>query len=87
MQLHASLYPMLHLTAPFASLPSDPMLPHLMQRYPFNPTRPHAAPCILRAAPQVRGVAMNPVDHPHGGKTPGGRPSCTPWGVYCKVGH
>lgn len=33
--------------------------------------------------PQTRGVAMNPVDHPHGGgeahKTPGGHPS-TPWG-------
>src|SRR5215210_243056 len=34
--------------------------------------------------PQTRGVAMNPVDHPHGGgeahKTPGGHP-VTPWGV------
>jgi large subunit ribosomal protein L2 len=33
--------------------------------------------------PQSRGVAMNPVDHPHGGgeahKTPGGHPK-TPWG-------
>jgi len=32
--------------------------------------------------PSVRGVAMNPVDHPHGGgqgKTKGGRPSVTPW--------
>lgn len=33
--------------------------------------------------PQTRGVAMNPVDHPHGGgeahKTPGGHP-VTPWG-------
>jgi len=32
--------------------------------------------------PIVRGVAMNPVDHPHGGgegKTSGGRPSVTPW--------
>ncbi len=33
--------------------------------------------------PQTRGVAMNPVDHPHGGgeahKTPGGHPR-TPWG-------
>eukprot|EP00201_Polytomella_parva_P023451 CAMPEP_0175040912 /NCGR_PEP_ID=MMETSP0052_2-20121109/1574_1 /TAXON_ID=51329 ORGANISM="Polytomella parva, Strain SAG 63-3" /NCGR_SAMPLE_ID=MMETSP0052_2 /ASSEMBLY_ACC=CAM_ASM_000194 /LENGTH=392 /DNA_ID=CAMNT_0016303271 /DNA_START=41 /DNA_END=1219 /DNA_ORIENTATION=- len=34
--------------------------------------------------PVVRGIAMNPVDHPHGGRTNGGRPSCTPWGVYCK---
>nr|AGH24269.1 ribosomal protein L2 [Reclinomonas americana ATCC 50633] len=29
--------------------------------------------------PIVRGVAMNPVDHPHGGRTSGGRPSVTPW--------
>lgn len=32
----------------------------------------------------MRGIAMNPIDHPHGGRTNGGRPSCTPWGVYCK---
>jgi large subunit ribosomal protein L2 len=33
--------------------------------------------------PAVRGVAMNPVDHPHGGgegKTSGGRHPVTPWG-------
>ena len=33
--------------------------------------------------PKVRGVAMNPVDHPMGGgegKTSGGRHPCTPWG-------
>jgi large subunit ribosomal protein L2 len=30
--------------------------------------------------PAVRGIAMNPVDHPHGGRTNGGRPSVTPWG-------
>jgi len=33
--------------------------------------------------PTVRGVAMNPVDHPHGGgegKTSGGRNPTTPWG-------
>lgn len=37
--------------------------------------------------PTVRGVAMNPVDHPHGGgegKTSGGRPSVTPWGLPTK---
>ena len=36
----------------------------------------------LGRRPTVRGVAMNPVDHPHGGgegKTSGGRPSATPW--------
>lgn len=30
--------------------------------------------------PKVRGIAMNPVDHPHGGRTNGGCPSVTPWG-------
>ncbi|AGI48882.1 50S ribosomal protein L2 (mitochondrion) [Nannochloropsis oceanica] len=37
--------------------------------------------------PNVRGVAMNPIDHPHGGgegKTSGGRPSVTPWGKPTK---
>ena len=34
--------------------------------------------------PVVRGVAMNPVDHPHGGRTPGGRPCVTPWGKLTK---
>lgn len=39
--------------------------------------------------PKVRGVAMNPVDHPMGGgegKSSGGRHPCTPWGVPTK-GH
>jgi len=39
--------------------------------------------------PTVRGVVMNPVDHPHGGgegRTSGGRHPCTPWGVPTK-GH
>lgn len=30
--------------------------------------------------PSVRGIAMNPVDHPHGGRSNGGQPSTTPWG-------
>ena len=37
--------------------------------------------------PRVRGVAMNPVDHPHGGgegKSSGGRHPVTPWGVPTK---
>lgn len=37
--------------------------------------------------PSVRGVAMNPVDHPHGGgegKTSGGRPSVSKWGIPTK---
>jgi len=34
--------------------------------------------------PSVRGIAMNSVDHPHGGRTNGGRPSVTPWGLPTK---
>jgi len=39
--------------------------------------------------PKVRGVAMNPVDHPMGGgegRSSGGRHPCTPWGIPTK-GH
>jgi len=41
----------------------------------------------LGRRPKVRGVVMNPVDHPHGGgegRTSGGRHPCTPWGVPTK---
>jgi large subunit ribosomal protein L2 len=38
----------------------------------------------LGKRPKVRGVAMNPVDHPHGGRTNGGRPSVSPWGKLTK---
>jgi large subunit ribosomal protein L2 len=41
----------------------------------------------LGKRPSVRGVAMNPVDHPHGGgegKTSGGRHPVTPWGKSTK---
>lgn len=41
----------------------------------------------LNKRPSVRGVAMNPIDHPHGGgegKTSGGRPSVTPNGKITK---
>lgn len=43
----------------------------------------------LGKRPKVRGVAMNPVDHPMGGgegKSSGGRHPCTPWGIPTK-GH
>ena len=58
--------------------------------------RPRAAVSIGKAGagaagvgkrPQVRGVAMNPVDHPLGGgegKTSGGRPPVSPWGMPTK---
>ncbi|MGD9731987.1 MAG: 50S ribosomal protein L2 [Desulfamplus sp.] len=41
----------------------------------------------LGIRPSVRGVAMNPVDHPMGGgegRSSGGRQPCTPWGVPTK---
>jgi large subunit ribosomal protein L2 len=41
----------------------------------------------LGRRPKVRGVAMNPVDHPHGGgegRTSGGRHPVSPWGVPTK---
>ena len=41
----------------------------------------------LGKRPKVRGVAMNPVDHPHGGgegRTAGGRHPVTPWGKPTK---
>ena len=41
----------------------------------------------LGRRPKVRGVAMNPIDHPMGGgegKTSGGRHPCTPWGKPTK---
>ncbi len=40
-----------------------------------------------RVRPTVRGVAMNPVDHPHGGgegRTSGGRHPCSPWAMPTK---
>jgi len=41
----------------------------------------------LGRRPIVRGVAMNPIDHPHGGgegRTKGGRHPVTPWGIKTK---
>lgn len=38
----------------------------------------------LGRRPNVRGIAMNPVDHPHGGRTNGGRHPVTPWGLHTK---
>ena len=41
----------------------------------------------LGKRPSVRGVAMNPVDHPHGGgegRSSGGRHPVSPWGVPTK---
>jgi ribosomal protein L2 len=34
--------------------------------------------------PRTRGCAKNPIDHPHGGRTRGGRPEMTPWARVAK---
>lgn len=39
---------------------------------------------LLGKRPTVRGIAMNPVDHPHGGQTNGGMHFVTPWGKPAK---
>lgn len=56
--------------------------------YTFLTTRAKAGRSRwLNQRPTVRGVAMNPIDHPHGGgegKTAGGRSSVTPWGKPTK---
>ena len=38
----------------------------------------------LGVRPTVRGVAMNPVDHPHGGNTKTNSPEVSPWGWVAK---
>ncbi len=38
----------------------------------------------LGIRPSTRGIAMNPVDHPHGGRTNGGMHWLTPWGKSTK---
>lgn len=40
----------------------------------------------LNFRPNVRGVAMNPVDNPHGGRTKTNSPELTPWGKIAKKG-
>lgn len=42
---------------------------------------------LLNIRPSVRGVAMNPVDHPHGGRTKTNSPEVTPWNKIAKYNH
>ena len=37
-----------------------------------------------KTKPVVRGVAMNPVDHPHGGRTKTNQPEVSKWGWVAK---
>jgi large subunit ribosomal protein L2 len=39
---------------------------------------------LMGIRPSVRGIAMNPVDHPHGGKSNKGCLPMTPWGILTK---
>jgi len=41
---------------------------------------------LMNYRPNVRGVAMNPVDNPHGGRTKTNSPELTPWGKIAKKG-
>jgi large subunit ribosomal protein L2 len=40
---------------------------------------------LMGFRPTVRGVAMNPVDHPHGGNTSPGKNSVSPWAKFSKA--
>lgn len=62
---------------------------------PYSSLLARSSPKLIKAGqsrwlgyrPNVRGVAMNPVDHPHGGgegKSSGGRCSVSPWGRLTK---
>ena len=42
---------------------------------------------FLKKKQSVRGVAMNPVDHPHGGRTKTNKPEVSPWGWIAKKSH
>lgn len=42
---------------------------------------------LIGFRPNVRGVAMNPVDHPHGGRTKTNKPEVSPWGWVTKKGR
>lgn len=42
---------------------------------------------LLKKRPKVRGVAKNPVDHPHGGRTKSVQPEVSPWGWITKHNH
>jgi large subunit ribosomal protein L2 len=53
----------------------------------FNKKHKAGTNRLLNRRPIVRGTAMNPIDHPHGGgagKTAPGRPSVSPWGKLTK---
>lgn len=56
-------------------------------RSPYKPRRSTLAgfSYLMGTRPAVRGVAMNPVDHPHGGNTSPGKNSVSPWAKFSKA--
>jgi large subunit ribosomal protein L2 len=56
-------------------------------KQPSLPTRRFRAgfSYLMGFRPSVRGVAINPVDHPHGGNTSPGKNSVSPWSKYSKA--
>ena len=71
-------------------LPGDCMAVLGQASNPHKARQPYERAGVRRGLgrrPSVRGVAMNPVDHPHGGgegKTSGGRSAVSPWGRLAK---
>jgi large subunit ribosomal protein L2 len=56
-------------------------------RSPYVPSRITRAGFTysMGSRPSVRGVAINPVDHPHGGNTSPGKNSLSPWAKFTKA--
>ena len=56
-------------------------------KYGFRNRKKAGVNRLLGIRPTVRGVAMNPIDHPHGGgegRKSGRRNAMSPWGKFCK---
>lgn len=54
------------------------------QDYKFNRLGKAGVNYLMGKKPSVRGVAKNPVDHPHGGRTKTNQPEVSPWGWVAK---
>jgi large subunit ribosomal protein L2 len=54
------------------------------QDYKFNRLGKAGLNYLMGKKPNVRGVAKNPVDHPHGGRTKTNQPEVSPWGWVAK---
>jgi large subunit ribosomal protein L2 len=52
--------------------------------YKFNRIGKAGVGILVGKKPHVRGVAKNPVDHPHGGRTKTNQPEVSPWGWIAK---